>query len=410
MDNRPQLLRDLRATAGLSLRDMASHLARNAPHLSYTHTALANYENHRRPVPEGLVREYEKIAADRTGAAHLATSELTTLFTTPGRSDVDRRNFLTSAAYSAAAAFLPLELIDEHPHRTTAAQNGMRIGNTDVTAIRTIVDTLTALDERIGGAGSSMATVEAFCKNELATYTNGTFASDQVRKNMYTVAAEAFYLAGWKRHDAGHETLAQTHYTTAYRFAHLADPHAHAAYVKRILCHQAFHLGQGHLVVNLAKQAAHMANGHVDPHTQSLFTITLARAHAAAGNQRATLAAIAKAETQIERPADQYPHWAALWGTPIAQVHNHAGTALRDLGDLAGSEEKSRQALAQWNPATHPRIWSLTAAGIAKAQHAQGHTAEAQDTWRKILPHLDGIESDRITKIRREAETHLSLS
>lgn len=323
---------------------------------------------------------------------------------------MDRRSFLIKAAYSAAAAFLPLQLIDDQPGRTLAASNGMRIGTTDITALRDIVDTLTALDERFGGAGSSVATVEAFCNNEIAAHINGTFASDHVRNDMYAVAAEAFYLAGWKSHDAGYDTLAQHHYTTAYRYAHDADPHGHAAYVKRILCHQAFHLGQGHLVVDLAEQAVRMATGHVDPHTQALFTITLARAHAAAGNHRAALDAITTAETQIQRPTDQYPHWAALWGSPTAQVHNHAGTALRDLGDLAGAEEKSRHALAQWNLATHPRIWALTAAGIAKAQHAQGHIAEAQDTWRQILPHLDGIQSARIAKTRRDADAHLALT
>lgn len=411
MDNRPQILRDLRTLANLSLREMARALARTAPNLSYTHTALGNYEKARRPVPDGLVREYEKICAERTGASQLATGELTTLLDTLGRSDdVDRRQFLTKAAYSAAAALLPLELIDEQTHRSQAVQTGMRIGTSEVDAMRTVVEALTALDERVGGAGASWTTVDAFCKNEITTYLGGNFTSDRVRSDMNAVAAEAYYLAGWKSHDAGNEALAQQHYLAAARFAKEADPHGHYAYVQRILCHQALHQGEGHLMIDVAERAHRLATGHVEPHTQGMFAITLARVHAAAGNHRDTLNAIAAAEDLIAQIPDETPHWAALWGSPTAQVHNHAAASLNELGDMAGAEEQSRNALTHWDPDTHPRIWALTAAGVAKAQRARGNIADAQETWREILPHLDGIQSDRINKIRANAQTDLALT
>lgn len=409
MDNRPQLLRDLRDVADLSLRDMARTLAKSSPHLSYTHTSLARYESGSRPVPDGLVHQYETIAAERTGASHLATGELTAILDTLGRADdVDRRQFLTKAAYSAAAALLPLQLITEQPERVAAIENGMRIGTPEVDAMRTVIESLTALDERIGGAGASWTTVATFCSNEITTYLRSNFTSENVRRAMFAVGAEAYYLAGWKSHDAGHENLAQQHYLTAARLAQIADPHGHTAYIQRIICHQAFHSGQGHLMIALADQAARRANGHVEPHTQAMFIITSARAHAAAGNHRQAHAAIRTAEHLITAEPGPLPHWAALWGSPTAQVHNHAAASLRDLGDLAGAEEKSRHALAHWNQTTHPRIWALTAAGVATAQYDQGHIAEAQATWHTILPVLDGINSDRIAKTRAKAQTHLT--
>ncbi|MER0478299.1 hypothetical protein ABR737_08100 [Streptomyces sp. Edi2] len=55
------------------------------------------------------------------------------------RFELDRRRFLTSSAYSVAAAALPLPYVEEIAERTAAAATGHTAGMADVAAVRDMV-------------------------------------------------------------------------------------------------------------------------------------------------------------------------------------------------------------------------------------------------------------------------------
>jgi hypothetical protein len=315
---------------------------------------------------------------------------------------VDRRDFIRNAAYIAAGITIPA---------TTIPTTRLHVGHTDVDSVRQWVTSLADLDERFGG-NFGRSTVAEFCATELPPLLEGTFANDTIRRNMFGAAAEAVYLAGWKSHDVGRDGVAQRYFDNALALARIADPHAHTAWVMRIKCHQAFALGHGAEHIDLAEEACRLAKGRVDPYTEALFTITAARAHAAAGNHRQAHAAITITEQHIQRNPDTPPRWAApngpAGGPLLARVHNQIGVTLKALGDHAGAEEKARDGLELWNRDTNPRIWAITLARVAQAQHDQGRLDDAVTTWKRVLPHLEGINSHRIAKLKATANTHIA--
>lgn len=396
MDATPQNLRDLRKASGLSLREMAKALVeRGEP---YTYSALSRYETDGRPVPPHLVQMYGAIAAANAPGDPVAT--LIAL----GSPDMNRRRFLRTSAYTAAGALLPLNPIDPAP------TEGRIIGHSEVQALHDTIAGLTAIDEQAGGAVGREA-IEVFCSTTIPTYLRSRYANNDVRRRMFDAAAQATYLAGWKAHDVAEEARAQEYYRAARAFATEADggtPGAHTAFIRRVMCHQAFNLGHGHELVAYAEGALELIKGHTEPHTEAMFTITAARAHAIAGDRHRALSYINTAEHQIALPPGQAPSWAAGRGSAAAQVHNHIGQTLRTLGDLAGAEEKARHALELWDSQTHTRIWAITYSRVAQAQYDQGNHADAAATWNRVLPALDGIQSERIDKLRATATEHLN--
>jgi len=399
MEDSPAILRRIRASAQLSLRAMANELAkRDAP---YSHVALSYYETGRTPPPPGLIEKYESVA--ETLITLDTTGDPVALLATLGRSDVDRRGFFRNAAYIAAGITIPAA--------TTPIAKHLHVGTTDVDSVRQWVTSLADLDERFGG-NFGRSTVAEFCATELPPLLEGTFTNDTIRRNMFGAAAEAVYLAGWKSHDVGRDGAAQHYFDNALNLARIADPHAHTAWVMRIKCHQAFALGHGAEHIDLAEEACRLAKGRVDPYTEALFTITAARAHAAAGNHRQAQTAITITEQHINRTPDTPPRWAApngpAGGPLLARVHNQIGVTLKALGDHAGAEEKARDGLELWNRDTNPRIWAITLARVAQAQYDQGRLTDAIATWQRVLPHLEGINSHRIAKLKATAHTHIA--
>lgn len=402
MDDSSSTLRAIRTTTTLSLRAMAAELRKlGAP---YSHVALSYYETGRTPPPPGLVKKYEEVA--ETVPALTDTGDPVSLLATLGRSDVDRRDLIRNAAYLIAGIAIPAAAAATTPNR-------VQVGIADVERIRAGTALFADLDERFGGNFGRTAVAE-FCATELPPLLEGSFANETVRRAMFGAAAEAVYLAGWKSHDVGLDGGAQKYFNNALDLARVADSGAHAAWVMRIKCHQAFALGYGAEFIDMAEAACALAKGRVEPHTEALFTITAARAHAAAGNRAQAQAAIAATEAQIQRAPGEPPRWAAptgpAGGPVLARVHNQIGVTLKALGDHAGAEEKARHGLELWNRDTNPRIWAITLARVAQAQYDRGNVADAQATWRTVLPHFEGIRSTRIDALRATADTHLALS
>ncbi|MBQ0983477.1 hypothetical protein KBZ10_02795 [Streptomyces sp. F63] len=313
-----------------------------------------------------------------------------------GRADVDRRRFLSTTAYSVSALALPLSPgTAEAAQRARRADAGGRIGAAEIATVREVTKVFTRADERLGGDTGRSAVVE-YLATDVAAYCRGTFADDGVRRGMFGAAAELAYLAGWKAHDAGRAGLAQRYYLHSFQLAEEADPRAHAGYVLRILAHQAFDNGHNTHCVDLADAALNRVRRRVDKETESLFWLTLARAHAAEGNRAGALSAITTAERLMDTAkTDQPPGWASLGGPPEARLANQTAKALTALRDVKAAEEQYRRSARCWNPATHPRIHALTLADLGHAQLWQGRMDSACGTWTTALRGLRGVNSAR---------------
>lgn len=309
---------------------------------------------------------------------------------------MERREFLSSAVFSLGALTQPLR--EETSSRVIRAGAGGRCGPGEIEAVRHVTTAFTQADERLGGSHARSAVVE-YLRTDAAAYCQASFARDTDRRAMLGAVAELAYLAGWKSHDAGLDGLAQRYYLASYHLAMEADPAAHAAYVLRILAHQAMDLGHHQHCADLAAEALTRVAGRVDPQTESLFWLTAARAHAGSGDRHGMLTSIVTAEQLIGRdPGDPGPRWASLGGPAQARFTNQAGQALRIASDLAGAERQLAHSASCWDPATYPRIHALTLSDVAETQFAQGKIEQACQTWSTALDGMKGVASARVRK------------
>ncbi|MFF5264603.1 tetratricopeptide repeat protein [Actinomadura viridis] len=308
-----------------------------------------------------------------------------------GRLDVDRRGFLTTVFSLPMTAAVPAPVLSDRAR--SAARRGT-IGRAEVATVREVVHTFTRADERLGG-GAGRSPLAEYLATDATTYLRGRFANSTVRADMYGAVAELARLAGFKAHDAGREELAQRYYLHAWQLARESDP-AHAAFVLRLMAHQAIDLGHGRACIHLAEAARTAGRGRVDVATMGQFNLALARTHAAAGAAQAARAALAEAEDCINThtPNADRPWWALAMGAPEPLLTTHTAKTLRALGDPA-VEQQLRESVHRWDADTHPRVRALQLCELGRYHAERGHIGYACQAWHEALQLLNGVDSER---------------
>ncbi|UCM88452.1 hypothetical protein [Streptomyces marincola] len=121
-----------------------------------------------------------------------------------GAADIERRGILTGAAYSVAAAALPLgaEQAVEYQQRAST----YRAGRAEIEAVRDMTEMYTRIDERHGGQHGRAAVVQ-YLTSDVARLCRAGYAREADRAAMLGSAAEVAYLCGWKAYDAGEHGL-----------------------------------------------------------------------------------------------------------------------------------------------------------------------------------------------------------
>ncbi|WP_434740408.1 Tat pathway signal protein [Micromonospora sp. SH-82] len=328
---------------------------------------------------------------------------------TVGRADLERREFGLNALYSLAALVVPLDSWQEVADRGRRAQGGdAAVGRSEIDAVRDMLDVFSKADERFGGGHARLAVVQ-YLTSDVAGYLQGRFSSDSDRRDMFSVAAEMTYLAGWKAFDSSLHGLAQRYYVQALRLANEADDRPLAGFTLRAMAHQAVDLGHGSEALQLATSALEWSKGRATPAATALFTVLTARGHAASSDPLRTSTALLTAEAQLASASvDDEPTWIRTSGFTEASLASQAGQALRDLGDLAGAEAQLRRSIATRNAGPYRRIHTLTLANLADVQCSQGRLREAVGNWNHTMDTMEGVKSGRASAAVRNIRTRLS--
>ncbi|MER5490124.1 tetratricopeptide repeat protein [Streptomyces sp. NPDC002490] len=315
-----------------------------------------------------------------------------------GRADVERRRFLTAAAFTTAGVAMPLGHDHEATARMLRARTGTSlVGAEDVNVVRQITAAFSAADERLGG-GHGLTTVTTYLADTAAPMLRGRFPSEADRRKAFGAVAELAYLAGWKHHDLGQEGAAQRYYQVGYQLACEADPHGHTAWMMRALAHQALSLKQPHHCVDLVEGALRQGLGHVDGRTEALLHITHARAHAATHENPSAARALLAAEDALLRDDGPQPDYSQVSGPAAGTVASHTARTLTDLADHIGTEQQHRDALIRWDPEKYQRVHALTHADLGDSLAAQARADEAVAAWTQALALMEGMTSDRTRK------------
>ncbi|MFY1615266.1 Tat pathway signal protein [Micromonospora sp. WMMD736] len=334
-----------------------------------------------------------------------AATDLLTL----GRADLERRAFGLSALYSLAALAVPLDSWQDIADRGRQARGGgAAVGRREIDTVRDMLTVFGTADEQFGGGHARLAVVQ-YLTSDVAAYLQGRFASDRDRRDMFSVAAELAYLAGWKAFDSSLHGLAQRYYLQSLRLANEADDRALAGFTLRAMAHQAVDLGHGQQALQLANSALEWSKGRATPAATALFTILAARGYAATGDTTRASTAIAAAEAHLASasPGDE-PTWIRTSGFTETSLASQAGQALRDLGDLAAAETELRRSVATRNTESYRRIHTLTLANLADVQCARGRLRDASENWGQALDAMSGVQSGRATQAIRNMRTRLS--
>jgi len=135
-------------------------------------------------------------------------------------------------------------------------------------------------------------------------------AADERPDGNLGVFGQLSQMTGWLALDANRHGAARRYLTTAVYAAHEADEPSLAASALAYMSLQDTYRGRITSALSLARTAFEVSDGSVTPLTMTMLATRLARAHAAAGNQTASLHALHKASTAFDRPrCEPEPLW-----------------------------------------------------------------------------------------------------
>jgi hypothetical protein len=324
------------------------------------------------------------------------------------RFESDRRHFLTTSAYSVAAAALPLHHVRDIAERTAAARTGHVVGMAEVAAVRDMIQAFSELDERHGGQHGRTALV-TYLRDDVAPLCRARFRNDEARRQMLSAASRGVHLLGWKCYDAGQQGLAQRYYLQSYALAAESAVRGQDGFVMRTMAMQGLKLHRPEHCQGLAETGLNRAKGHVDAHTEALFRVVHAHTLAKAGKRRAALAEADRARNLLIGAAgDEVPFWALAWGPPAASVYSRTAKVHETLGDhQAAATHYVLAASARPAPA-YPRIVALDLVAGAEMHLKRGSIEQACSTWHQAIDHMEGVHSVRTRKAVSRMRTDLA--
>ncbi|MFC0622782.1 hypothetical protein [Kribbella deserti] len=326
-----------------------------------------------------------------------------------GTLDVERRSILRAAGYSVAALAVPGEAWWGQAPLTKASNAGSRIvGSGDLEAVRETVQLFTRIDQRRGG-GHAKAAVVQYLASDVASYLNGTYTDETIRRGMFSTAGELAYLVGWMAFDNSEHAIAQRYFTVGAKLAAEARDPALAGHILRAMAHQAVDLGHHREAVHVAEASiAGSRYQEASPRERALLGVVHARALAADGQKSQAARALLRAEDDLRSatPDDDEPGRVFFFGE--ASLAHETACTLRDLGDVQGSIKEFRRSVRTRKAATFTRTHAVTLGYLGAVQAKSGAIDEACGTWSEALNVMDGIHSGRALQAVRDMRSGLS--
>ncbi|MGC5264049.1 Tat pathway signal protein [Streptomyces cyaneofuscatus] len=323
---------------------------------------------------------------------------LTTLVTLGSTDmDIDRRQLMANSVYSVAALALPEDQWFEQAAERARARRPLSnytVTAQDVEAVREMAAIFSRRDQKRGGRAGRTALV-AYLRSEVAELLSGRFPTEEIRRGMTSAAAELAYLSGWTAFDGGEHPLAQRWLTIATKLAEEAGDAPLAGHVLRAMAHQAVDLGNPQQAVRLAEASlASRRYAQACWRERSLLGVVHARGLAAAGEKKAAIAALLRAEDDLGRAnaSEVEPHRVFFFGE--ASLAHETAAALRDLGDLPGAEKQFRHSV-RTRRGQFARTHAVTLGYLGAVQVQQGQLEAACNTWGQALDAMTGVQSGR---------------
>ena len=250
----------------------------------------------------------------------------------------------TPAGAATAVASIILSWLTALPDGTAASAVGdTEVFRHDVRRVRSVRTWLKDLDNAHGG-GVAFPLAAAYLRSEVATLLHGS-CDEATGTALLAAIAETELDTGWFAYDAGDHRLARLYLIHALRMAHAAGSRLLGARIVCALSHQALHVGQVSLSVDLARAARTGAGPEATPRAAAMLAAMEAMAHAGARDAARCEQALDDAERALTRATadDGDPDWLDF---DEGGLLGHTARAVRDLAavTLAAPDHARRTA------------------------------------------------------------------
>ena len=209
------------------------------------------------------------------------------------------------AAYSSAA----LRWLLAPRSAMTASKGTCGIGMADVQEIREATSAFRVLDNRLGG-GRIRPTVVEYLHTDIAPLLRQGRCTEDVRRHLFSAAAELTQLAGWQAHDLEMQGLAQRYLVQALTMARFAGDEGLGGEILAAMSHQAAYVAQPEHAIDmaLAAQLAGRRAGLSVLETESI--VMEAHGHALRKDAGSCSRALRRAETVFSQTTGRdQPAW-----------------------------------------------------------------------------------------------------
>lgn len=346
------LMRQLMSERDVSLRRLAKIVNYDVGYLSKV------MNGHKPPSPELATRLDDSLGADGELSAlapGLRTTEPITLGWPLNVEDtchatsrllgcIPSARDMESGTSNAVGAVTLRWLVASPDAAVQRGKGTRRINEGDVQRLHAVRHQLKILDDAHGG-GTAFPMALAYLRAEVKPLLSGHY-DEATGRLLLEAAAELILDAGWMIYDAGTDQyLARSYLVHALRLAHAAGNRLLGARILCALSHQALHLKERQLALDLARAARSGTAKIATPKMIAMMAAMEACAQAAIGDASSCATALADAETALSRTdaGDQTPVWldfdeGGMWG--------HAARAYRDLAEAHSGRTKAGMAKA----------------------------------------------------------------
>lgn len=322
-----------------------------------------------------------------------------------GRKDMHRRDAILKATYGIAALCTPsrdwlLSTLERGATRRS------RIGMSELDTMRKVFAAFQEMD--VCGSGGRRA------REALVGYFNDRVAPllDQhhkpaVRRALFQSASEQTYLAGWMAYEAANHGLAERYLIQSLRLAQESGDALLGSHVLAGMSDQATLMGHPHEGLKLAQTGQHGLRRHRPSAALSDLCALEARAHAALGDQRASLAAIARAESTFDQiAADDEPEWARFIDVPY--LWGEFANCARDLQLPELGQTFAQQSITESARQRRARRGALSTYGLAISHLQRGELDVACDTAQHALTLAHSVQSVRLSQALQDFQHRIA--
>jgi hypothetical protein len=323
------------AEAGFSNKGLARRVVdlgqmRGYRDLKYNHSSVERWlrgEQPRPPTPR-LLAEVFSVALGRPvafaglGMAHDRLPDEAALQIPPtpadaarvvrglSEGDLEHRRVLVTADFDLASFSSAALRWIVAPRTAMPPSKGTRsLGLADVREIREATGAFRILDNRLGG-GRIRPTVVEYLHTDIAPLLQDCRCTEDVRRQLFSAAAELAQLAGWQAYDLEMQGLAQRYLVLALTMARFAGDEGLGGEILAAMSHQAVYVTQPDQAIDMA-QAAQMAGRRAGlPILQTESIVMEAHGHALRKDPGSCSRALRRAETTFSQATGRdLPSW-----------------------------------------------------------------------------------------------------